>query len=530
MKISIGRAINRAAAVTAVALALTLAACADREEELTYTRAGNLTIGVDLDPDAPKEKGNTLDVLLKDPAGKPVEQADVSVTYLMPAMGAMPEMKGKAEVRERGDGLYRARFDLPMGGSWTLSIDVESGERSARAEYSITVGRKGLTPLRASAVTADAHEHGQDEVAYYTCPMHPSVKSAKPGSCPICGMDLTPVTEREVSTGVITVDAQRRQTIGVRTAPVQRHPMTITVRAVGKVVYDETRLADVALKYQGWIGKLFVDSPGQLVKRGQPLFTLYSPELYSAQQEFLAAVRSQRAARSTSAPDRIDYLVDAARQRLRLWDLQPRQIDAIARTGKPLQYIPIVSPVSGYVVEKNLVEGSTVEPGMKLYRIADLDQIWIEAEVYESELPLIEEGDPVRITLPYLPGRESEGRVAFIYPYLDDTTRTGRVRIEVSNPGLSFKPDMYANVVLRKPLGERLAVPEESILYAGPRRFVFLDLGEGRLKPAAVEIGQKNGDLIEILNGVKEGDVIVTSGNFLIAAESRLKLAMEHWQ
>lgn len=372
-------------------------------------------------------------------------------------------------------------------------------------------------------------DHGGD-VAYYTCPMHPSVRSATPGNCPICGMTLTPVTRHEVESGVITIDAGRRQTIGVTTERAERRPLTITVTAVGRVTYDDTRLADVVLKFGGWIGELRANSPGQLVAKGDVLFTLYGPELYAAQEELLSAAASQAKARGSMAPGRVDYLVDASRQRLRLWDIQPSQIDQILRQGKPLEYVPIVSPVSGYIIEKNVVEGATVEPGARLYRIAALDQVWVEAEIYESDLPLVAVGDPVQVTLPYTPGRVHEGNVAFVYPYLDDNTRTGRARIVLANPELALKPDMYATVELEKSLGDRLAVPEDAVLYAGRRSFVFVDLGEGRLKPQAVEIGRKAGKWIEISGGLAEGDSVVTSGNFLVAAESRLKLDMEHWQ
>jgi Cu(I)/Ag(I) efflux system membrane fusion protein len=309
-------------------------------------------------------------------------------------------------------------------------------------------------------------------------------------------MTLVAVTKEEVETGVVTIDAARRQTIGVTVEPVTRRPFTVSVRAVGKVVYDETRLADVTLKLRGWIGKLHVGTLGQRVQRGEPLFTLYSPELYAAQEELLAAAASQKTAQSSTAPERADYLVDAARRRLRLWDIEAAQIDRVLRQRKALEYVPISSPVSGYVIEKNVVEGAAVEPGARLYRIARLDQVWVEAEVYESDLDLIEPGDSVRITLPYSPDGELQGQVAFVYPYLDDTTRTGRVRIELANPDLALKPDMYANVELEKSLGERLVVPEDAILYAGLRSFVFLDLGEGRLRPKAVRLGRKAADFI----------------------------------
>jgi len=370
----------------------------------------------------------------------------------------------------------------------------------------------------------------EGEIAYYTCSMHPSVRSATPGTCPICSMDLVPITRQDAATGVVTLDQGRRQALGVRTAPVATKQIQKRIRAVGKVVVDETRLADVSVKYRGWIGRLYADSTGKWVGKGSALFTLYSPELYAAQEELLTALASQQAAAGTAAPDRADYLVEASRKRLRLWDLAETQIDEIARSGEAIKYLPIAAPAAGFVVEKYVVEGAAVEPGMKLFRLAGLDQVWIEAEVYEADLPLVEVGQTAEVTLPYLPGRRLSGRIAYLYPYLDDPTRTGRVRIVLANPDLELKPDMYAEVELEAALGERLVVPEEAVLHAGERSFVFLDLGEGRLKPRRVELGIRAGEDYEVLSGLSEGDVIVTSGNFLISAESRLRLAMEHWQ
>jgi len=353
--------------------------------------------------------------------------------------------------------------------------------------------------------------------------MHTSVESADAGTCPICSMDLVPVTREEAATGIIRMDAQRRQAIGVTTEAVAVVPLTAAIRATGKVVYDTTRLSDVSVKYQGWIRRLYVDKPGQAVARGRPLFTLYSPELYAAQREFLAVLASR-------GPGRAQELVEAARQRLLLWDLTSAQIDRLEATGEPEAEIAILSPVSGYVVEKHVVEGAAVEPGMQLFRLAGLDRVWVEAEVYESELPLVAIGDPATVRLPYLPGRSFPATVAFVYPYLDPTSRTGRVRLELPNPDLELKPEMYAEVEIVEDLGGRLAVAEEAILYAGDRRFVFLDLGDGRLKPQRVELGLRAGDRVEVVEGLAAGDVIVTSGNFLVAAEARLRLDMEHWQ
>ena len=389
-------------------------------------------------------------------------------------------------------------------------------------------------PARLAEVQAHAdaaHSLGQEgDVAYYTCSMHTSVRSDKPGTCPLCSMDLVPVTRQEATTGVIRIEGERRQQIGVVTAKVERRGLVVPVRAVGKVVFDETKLADVTVKYRGWIERLYVDEPGQLVRRGQPLFALYSPELLAAQHEYLAALGSQAEAHDSGAPDRADYLVAAARQKLRLWDLAPAQIERLARTRQPVASIPILSTVSGYVVEKDVVEGSAVEPGMRLFRLAGLDEIWVEADVYESEIPLLKVGDNALVTFPYLPGRSFAGTIAFVYPYLDPASRTGRVRVKLPNPGGELKPDMFANVSLGKALGERVAVPEQAVLYTGERQFVFVDLGEGRLAPRRVDLGQRAGDWVEVLSGLQPGEIVVTSGTFLVAAEARLKLPMEQWR
>ena len=368
-----------------------------------------------------------------------------------------------------------------------------------------------------------------EEIAHYTCSMHPSVRNAGPGSCPICSMALAPVFRREIVTGEIVLDAGRRQRIGVTTARAELRTLTVPVRAVGKVTYDETGLTDVTLKAGGWIDELYADRLGQPVRQGEPLFTLYSPELFEAQQEFLEAAQRQRMARMVGSSESTEFLAEARRQRLRLSDLAPDQIKDLEARRAPLERVPILSPASGHVIEKDVVAGAAVEPGMRLLRIAALDRVWVEAEVYESELALLAVGAPATVTFPYLPGRRFAGRIAFVYPWLDDATRTGRVRIELRNPGLVLKPEMYAEVLFERALGKRLAVPDEAILYAGDRCYVFLDLDGGRLRPQAVTLGQRAGEWVEILDGLAPGDVVVTSGNFLIAAEARLKLALDHW-
>ena len=367
-----------------------------------------------------------------------------------------------------------------------------------------------------TAVGAGADASAPGAIDHYTCSMHPSVKQSTPGKCPICGMDLVPVTKEQQQEGVVMIDSVRRQLIGVRTAPVTSGPMRTSFHALGQVAYDEAALTDVSLKVRGWITKLSVNQTGQRVARGQPLFTLYSPELYNAQQDFLLATRSEG-------------LGAAARQRLRLLGVSDAQIDGIAKAGAPSESLAFASPASGFVIEKSVVEGASVEPGMRLYRIAALDKVWVEADVYEADLASVRVGQAALVALDYMPGQTYEGRVGYVYPIIDPKTRTGRVRVVLANKDLELRPGMYANVTLSKELGGRVQVPASSIVYTGPRRIVFVDLGDGRFKPREVKVGALADGMYEVLSGLEVGNVVATSGVFLIAAEAHISTAAKYW-
>jgi Cu(I)/Ag(I) efflux system membrane fusion protein len=277
-----------------------------------------------------------------------------------------------------------------------------------------------------------------------------------------------------------------------------------------------------------------VNQTGQRVTRGQTLFTLYSPELYNAQQDFLLATRTASGAGSAaSAGDggsRMEGLGSAARQRLRLLGVSDAQIDAIGKSGTPTESLAFASPASGFVIEKSVVEGASVEPGMRLYRIAALDKVWVEAEVYEADLASVRVGQPAQVALDYMPGQNYEGRVGYVYPIIDPKTRTGRVRVVLANKDLELRPGMYANVALSKELGTRVRVPAVAIVYTGPRRIVFVDLGDGRFKPQEVKVGALADGMYEVLDGLEVGDVVATSGVFLIAAEARISTAAKYWE
>jgi RND family efflux transporter MFP subunit len=269
---------------------------------------------------------------------------------------------------------------------------------------------------------------------------------------------------------------------------------------------------------EGWIDRVFADFTGQLVRKGQPLLTLYSPEMLATQQEFLLALKSQEIMKS-------DTLVEAARKRLQLWDLSESQIDELTRTGKPIPNITIYSPIGGYVTMRNAFSKQKIMPDTELYTIVDLSKVWIMADVFESDAPRVRQSQPATVIFPYDPGKSLRAKVNYIQPQVDPTTRTLKIRLESENPGLRLKPDMFVEVEFRLELPPRLTVPSEAVLYTGVRKTVFVDLGNGFLEPRRVETGERLGDRIEILQGLKLGERIVISGNFLIDSESQLKAA-----
>jgi Cu(I)/Ag(I) efflux system membrane fusion protein len=275
---------------------------------------------------------------------------------------------------------------------------------------------------------------------------------------------------------------------------------------------------------------LNADAVGKRVERGSVLFTLYSPELHAGQQELLLALRSRHGLSGTAgalAPG--DDLIAAARERLRLWGMERGDVERLERERQVIEAVPFRSPLSGYVIEKDVVEGGAVTAGQRLLRIAPLDRVWLEADVYESELALVRVGQPVRVSLAYLPGRVYPGSVSYVYPALSGPTRTARVRVELSNPELALRPEMYADLEILLDSHAALVVPHEAVLYAGERSFVFLELGLGRFRPQQVEVGRRDSERVEILAGLQEGQRIVVSGTFLIASESRLRAALEQW-
>jgi membrane fusion protein, copper/silver efflux system len=499
--------------VLVVALAVASACSRSREAgEVASFEAGGLRVEVSTSSGALREGANELRVRVQDAKGAPVDDAVVSLHYGMSMTGS-PPMEGRAGVEPKGHGEYEARADLPMAGTWQLEVSVErpSGE-AARAKGSMRTGAAGIR------LTQTATTPSGEAISHYTCSMHPSVHEAHPGKCPICGMDLIPVTQSEAKSGVVRVDAERLQKIGVRFAEVERAPLVRTIRALGRVTWDETKLVDVAPKTRGFVRDLDANAIGMQVKKGDRLFSVYSPDLYAAQVEYLQTARGH-----------YEALHAAARARLRLWDIADADVAELERRGTPVDALPVRSPASGVIVEKNVVEGASFEPGMRLFRIAPLDRVWIEAEVYASDLPAVSVGQTAVISAPYLPGRTLEARVAYVLPSLQSETRTARLRLEIDNGDLALRPEMFVDVELQADLGERLLVPVSAVIVAGERRVVFVDRGEGQLEPRSVKTGVANDEQIEVLEGLEAGERVVASGNFLIAAESRVQSALEQW-
>lgn len=324
--------------------------------------------------------------------------------------------------------------------------------------------------------------------------------------------------------GSIRLSADRQQLLGVVLTPVAIRPMTREVRTVGRVEYDERRLAFVNTKFAGWIERLDVDFTGVFVQKGQTLMAIYSPELVSAQEEYLLVLK---ATRSLPAGTNISReLLDATRRRLLSWDIREDHIKELEMTGKTRRTLDIHSPISGYVIEKMALQGLRVEPGLNLYKIADISRVWIDAAIYEYEVPLIKLGQEATVDLSYAPGEVLRGKVSYVYPYLDEKTRTVRVRLEFPNPHAGLKPGMYADVVLEAKGDEALAVPQTAVLDTGSRKLVFVSRGEGRFDPREIKTGYLAGGYYQVLEGLAQGEKVVTSANFLIDSESQLSTAV----
>jgi membrane fusion protein, copper/silver efflux system len=485
MRTTRGVGSSKTTTVGAAALALcwVLAAGCQKSSPSVPVRVGDFLVSVRLIPDPPSAGENQLVLQLRDAHGTPVDGAGLDFVVSMPAMGAMAEMRSGGQVIARGDGVYDVRYPLRMQGDWTIVLRMTApGHDAAELRLRVSPPRKGVvfeTPGEAAA-TASTRDGG-------------------PG-------------------GTIDVSPARQQLIGVTWGRAERRPITLRLRVPGKVEVDETRLADVTLRYAAFVEKLHVSQVGQSVRQGEPLLTLYSPELFGAEQDFLVASRGGSA-----------QLVAAAEERLRLWGLTAEQLRNLAQRGTAEPRVTVRSPVSGVVLTKNVVEGTRAETGMALYRIGNLGRVWVLADFFQRDASVLSVGQRASMTVPGLPGASWTGQVSFLYPTVDERTRALRVRVEFGNSEAALRPGMYSDVVVEVPLGERLSVPDSALLRSGAHAYVFVRRGTGRLQPVEVEPGVSNGEFTELLSGVEAGNEVATAATFLLSSEAQLRDALPRW-
>jgi Cu(I)/Ag(I) efflux system membrane fusion protein len=380
-----------------------------------------------------------------------------------------------------------------------------------RAELKSAATSIGLFKGATEKKPMEGHQHGAVPV--------PAETTATPGEA-----------KQTEEAPTVEVPTDKQQMIGVRTAKAAIQPMNRVIRTVGRIEFDEKKLSTANTKIEGWIEKLHVDYVGRYVQKGEPLAEIFSPELVATQQEFLNILRWANQGKGVKDERTAMLLVkdaqtllEAAKERLRLWDISDEQIRMIETTGKPIRTLTIYSPASGYVTQKMAVQGMRVMAGEKLFDVVDLSTVWIVADIYEYELPLIKVGQTARIGLSYFPGKEFSSRVDYIYPSLASETRTAKVRFSVPNPGDELKPQMFTNVEIKINLGSRLAVPSEAVIDTGVRQIAYVDKGDGYFEPREVRTGLKADDLVEVTAGIKAGERVASSANFLIDSEAQLK-------
>ncbi len=425
---------------------------------------------------------------------------------------------------------------------------------SAIAAKIILVMVLSAVALVLASCKKEGAESQPSDVDYYTCTMHPSVRSHDPhGKCPICGMDLVPVKKKSDNTnqpssagissdsakkedeeqpGEFTVPLGRQQQIGVTYAVMNKQPLHRMIRTVGIVAADRQRQWSYVPRIDGYVQKLFVFSPGEMVESNAPILTIYSPELFTAQKEFVNALRMKKRAQTNDTPDVLksaNELVAAAKERLRLWNVSDGQISELEKSLEPGEYLTLHSPFRGIVEKIDVEQGRKIASGDRVVDIADLSELWVWAQFYQDDLPMLKNGRPVTITTSSYPGEKFNGKISTIDPFLNEASRTVRARIDVENPDFKLRPGMYVDIDLSEDAGEGLAVPVSAILPTGLRNVAFVDKGGGRLEPRFVELGRKFGDVYEVKSGLKENERVVTSANFLIDAEAKVEGALKSW-
>jgi Cu(I)/Ag(I) efflux system membrane fusion protein len=397
------------------------------------------------------------------------------------------------------------------------------------------VARHRQSPVTIASPSGAATAKPEHKIVLYRSPMGTGETSSVPRKDGM-GMDFVPVYADEGNSASgpsdagevsglagVRIDAQRQQLIGLRTAQVSKGLISADWRTVGRVAVNETRVRKINVKVDGFVEKLFVDYTGKLVRRGDPLFSIYSPDLLSAEQEYLLALRTRQQLGASPAGE---DLVASARRRLELWDIPEGELEALEKTRTPHRTLTLRSPAAGVVTAKNIVQGSRLTVGETPFEITDLSEVWVLADAHESDLPRVRLGTPVTLTLEAVPNRAFTGRVSFIEPVLDPKTRTVKVRLAFANPRGELRPEMFGDVVFHARPHQGLRVPVDSIIDSGDRKVVFVAMGDGRFEPRAVKAGDTAGDLVELTEGVRAGENVVVRASFLVDSESQLKAAL----
>lgn len=431
--------------------------------------------------------------------------------------------------------LSQSTAPVPGSGQKLLCYVSPSDPSYYRLEPGKDPQGQDLIPVYVPATSVPASPpppSSQRQIKYWVSPMDPGYVRDKPGKAP-CGMDLVPVYEDEATetTGTITVSPETLQTMGVRTTQVVVQPLTRTIRAVSRVTFNERALSQVSTKINGWVEKLHVKATGEGIRQGQVLVELYSPELIATQREYLLAWQHWRQVQHSPVAEVREgarRLLAASRQRLLFWDIPASQIEALAQRGTISRTLPLLSPVTGIITRREVTEGQYVTAGQTLLQVADLSRVWVEADVYEYELPWLKVGQTAQLTLPYLPGQVFTGRVEYIYPYLQSATRTARLRLSFPNPHRQLKPEMYGQVEIKVALSQATpTLPTEAVLDTGAKQHVFLALGQGRFAPREIKVGlQGDNDRVQVLAGLHGGEEVVTSAQFLLDSEARFREAV----
>src|SRR5438552_10202300 len=421
--------------------------------------------------------------------------------------------------------------------------------------------------LIASACSKSNKATKPPNVDYYTCTMHPSVKSQDPnGKCPICSMDLVPVMKgtggkskpsaspqmqetqggemqgmsgmqgmqgmkgggemKGTRTSEFVVPVERQQQIGVTYAAVTRKPLHHTIRSVGMVVPDKGRNWQFVSRVDGYVQKLDVKSPGEIVEKDAPLLSIYSPDLLTSEREFVELLRMRDEAKSKEARETPERLIESAKRRLQLWNITNEQITELQQTRNPRENLTLLSPFRGVVQSVPVEQGKSIKMGDMLVEVADLSVVWVWAEFYENELSMLKVGQKIDITAKSYPGDKFEGTLSVINPFLDEMKRTAKVRIDIPNPDFKLQPGMYVNAELEMDMGEALTIPVSAVMPTGTRSVVFVDKGQGKLEPRVVQLGTKYEDIYEVKSGLEENERVVASANFLIDAESKVQGAL----